>query len=340
MKWAGLIAIYAGGLFRLAQGHRWNELTLVAVVVVLLVGFGAAGYFYRTSDTGRDIAVRTETWSWMVGLILLAIACHQLVAIALLAFLSFVALREYFSLVPMYHRGTFLRADDRLAIGLAYVAIPATYWLAAIPWYGLYIILIPVYASLCLPVLLVAADNPRGVLVSFGVILCGLILFVYLFSHAALLVHMAPFLLLYALLVTEIRDVLAYCCGKLLAPLPSRWLHVPVAPRINPRKTWVGAALAAIGCAGASMLLAPLMPRLPGGVPSRLFLFWLGFAVGWLGLVGDLAIGAIKRDLEVKDTGHWLPGHGGVIDRINGAVFTVPVIFHLLYFFYYPGVNL
>ena len=340
MKWIAWLAIYAAGFARLIHGERWSEFTLCAAVVALLGVFFAVAWRLGDGPTGRDIRVRTETWCWMIGVVLLAIATHQVLTVTLLGFLSFVALREYFSLLPMYHRGTFLRADDRAAIGLAYLTIPITYWLAAIPWYGLYIIFIPVFATLCLPVVMVAADNPRGMLVSLGGILTGIILFVYLFSHAVLLVHLAPLLLLYALLVTEIRDVLAYCAGKLLAPLAAPWAQAAVAPHINPRKTWVGAALAAIGCAAASALLAPLMPELPGGRPSVRFLLGLGFAVGWLGLVGDLAIGAFKRDLAVKDTGHSLPGHGGVIDRINGVVFTVPVIFHLLYYFYYPGVSL
>ncbi len=340
MKWLPLLGFYAVGLVTLARAGRWSEFALCVVVVALLGVFFLVAHFLRESATGRDIALRTQTWCWMIGLVVLAISAHQVVSVVLLGFLSFVALREYFSLLPMYHRGTFLRADDRAAIGLAYLAIPVTYTLAAIPWYSLYLIMIPVYATLCLPVLMVAADNPRGILTSFGAIMSGLILFVFLFSHAALLVHMAPFLLLYALLVTEIRDVLAYCFGKLLAPISLPWLHAAVAPHINPRKTWAGAALAAAGCAVVSMLLAPLMPRLPGGVPSPRFLLGLGFCVGWLGLVGDLSIGAIKRDLNVKDTGHSLPGHGGVIDRINGAIFTVPVIFHLLYYFYYSGVEL
>jgi phosphatidate cytidylyltransferase len=340
MKWFVLLAIYATGLATLAREQRWNEFTLCAAVVALLGVFFGIALGLRGSATGRDIAVRTQTWCWMVGLVLLAISANKVAIVALLGFLSFASLREYFSLLPMYHYGTFLRADDRAAIGLSYLTIPVVFYLAAIPWYGLYIILIPVYAALCLPVLLVGKDNPRGMLVSFGGILIGLVLFVYLFSHAALLVHLGPFLLLYALLVTEIRDVLAYCFGKLLAPLPFAWLHVAVAPHINPRKTWAGAALAAAGCAGVSLVLAPLMPRLPGGVPSRWFLLGLGFGVGWFGLVGDLAIGAIKRDLQVKDTGHMLPGHGGVIDRINGIIFTVPVIFHFLYYFYFPGISL
>lgn len=335
MKWVALAAIYGFGLGKLYAGQRWRELWIYGAAIALLALFFVIAAVGR-SATSRDIMIRTQTWSWMIGLTLLAASSHQRMMFALLAFVSFVALREYFSLLPMYHRGTFLRADDRAAIGLAYLTVPVTYVLAAIPWYGLYIILIPVYATLALPVLLVAANNPRGILVSLGGILSGMILFVFLFSHAALLAQLSQFLLLYALLVTEMRDVLAYCFGKVFAGIPWRWLHVAVVPRINPRKTWAGAAMAALGCAVASALLAPLMPPLPGGTPSARFLFAVGFVVGWLGLVGDLAIGAIKRDLQVKDTGHTLPGHGGVIDRINGAIFTIPVIFHLLFYFYYP----
>ncbi len=337
MKWIVLAVIYALGLTRLARDGRWNELVLSGGILVLLAVFLAVSLPLKRSKTGRDIAVRTETWCWMVGVFLLASSLHAAVVYVLLALVSFVALREFFSLLPMYHRGTFLRAEDRSAIALAYLTIPATYALAYSGWYGLYVVLVPVFATLVVPIALVAANNPRGLLVSLGAILCGLLLFVFLFSHAALLGGLAPFLLFYALLVTELRDVLAYCFGKLLAGVPWKWLHVPVAAAINPRKTWAGSLLATLGCAAVSAAMAPLMPPLPGGTPSATFLFWIGFLTGWLGLAGDLATGAIKRDLEVKDTGHLLPGHGGVIDRINGAIFTVPVIFHLIWYVYYPG---
>jgi phosphatidate cytidylyltransferase len=337
MRWIVLLATYAFGLTRFAQDGRWNELVLSGGVLVVLAVFLAVSLPLKHTKTGRDIAVRTETWCWMVGVFLVASSLHPAVTYVLLMLVSFVALREFFSLLPMYHRGTLLRAEDRAAIALAYLTIPATYALAYSGWYGLYVVLVPVFATLAVPIALVAANNPRGLLVSLGAILCGLLLFVFLFSHAALLGGLKPFLLFYALLVTELRDVLAYCFGKLLTLVPWQWLHVPVAARINPRKTWAGSLLATLGCAAVSAAMAPLMPTLPAGRPSATFLFWIGFLAGWLGLAGDLATGAIKRDLEVKDTGHLLPGHGGVIDRINGVIFTVPVIFHLIWHVYYPG---
>ena len=337
MKWLVLLAIYAFGFTRLAATGRWGELVLSGGVVAVLAAFLFASALVRQSATGEDILIRTQTWCWMIAIFVLAATTHPVVPFVLLAFLSYVALREYFSLLPMYRADEVLRPSDRAAIALAYLTVPLMYGLAYFGWYGLYIILIPVYASLALPVVLVLANNPRGMLASMGAIICGMSLFVFLFSHAALLTQLSPFLLFYAVLVTEARDVLAYCVGKLIGPLPFGWVHAAVASNINPRKTWAASAIAAVGCALLSAALAPLMPQLPGGRPSPQYLFWLGLGVGWLGLAGDLATGAIKRDLHVKDTGHSLPGHGGVIDRINGVIFTVPVIFHLTYYRYFPG---
>jgi phosphatidate cytidylyltransferase len=333
MRWLVLVAIYGLSLARLARAGRRNELIVSCIVIGLLAVFLAVAAAMRASSTGRDIRTRTETWSWMVAAFLLAASTRVELMFVMLGFLSFVALREYFSLLPMY-RGTFLRHEDRLAIGVAYLTIPITYVLAWLPWYGLYIILIPVYAMLLLPVALLAGGHPRGIIVSMGSIVVGMLLFVFLFSHAAILVWYSPFLLFYALLITELRDVFAYCVGNAFRRIPAPWLHVRVAPQVNPRKTWAAAVVAAFGCALVSWSLAPLMPALTEGTPTPRFLLWLGLAVGWLGLLGDLATGAIKRDLQVKDTSRSLPGHGGVIDRINGVVFTVPIIFHLIRYFY------
>jgi phosphatidate cytidylyltransferase len=337
MKWLVLVAIYAFGFTRLAAAGRWGELVLSGGVVAVLAAFLFGSAFLRRSATGEDILIRTQTWCWMIAIFLLAATTHRVVPFVLLGFLSFVGLREYFSLLPMYRAEEVLRPSDRAAIALAYLTIPLVYGLAYSGWYGLYIILIPVYASLALPVVLVLANNPRGILTSMGTIMCGMSLFVFFFSHAALLAQLSPILLFYALVVTEARDVLAYCVGKLIGPLPYGWVRAAVASNINPRKTWAASAVAAFACGLLSATLAPLMPELPGGRPSPQYLFWLGLGVGWLGLAGDLATGGIKRDLHVKDTGHSLPGHGGVIDRINGVVFTVPVIFHITYYRYFPG---
>jgi phosphatidate cytidylyltransferase len=61
----------------------------------------------------------------------------------------------------------------------------------------------------------------------------------------------------------------------------------------------------------------------------------VGLMIGLAGFVGDVVMSAIKRDIGVKDSGAFLPGHGGILDRLDSLTYTAPLFFHVLYFFYY-----
>ncbi|MEN2740743.1 phosphatidate cytidylyltransferase [Microbacterium sp. X-17] len=110
------------------------------------------------------------------------------------------------------------------------------------------------------------------------------------------------------LIVVIAVDTGAYVTGLTLG-------RHPMAPRVSPKKTWEGFAGAVVAAVAAGILLAWLMLGLP---------WWTGIVFGLALLltatVGDLGESMIKRDLGIKDMSSWLPGHGGVLDRLDSIL--------------------
>jgi len=131
-------------------------------------------------------------------------------------------------------------------------------------------------------------------------------------------------LLIFPIWVTWLGDTFAYGCG-------SRWGRAKLIEAVSPNKTVVGA----IGGLVGSVLAGGIFARLwLSGIPE-FGLSWpvgaaLGVPIAVVGQVGDLAESVIKRDAGVKDSSHLLPGHGGVLDRLDALFFTVPLTYALL----------
>jgi len=339
-----LTLFYRGDVAALAfVGSAVGFLFIFSVVCRIAAVRRAKGY--------QELIERTKTWYWMVGVFLVAMTFHRGVSFASLAFLSFLALKEYFSLLPMYRPDAggrvLLRRHDRKAILLSYVTIPAMFYLAYATWYNLYIILVPVYLAILIPMLLVLENQSENFIVSASVILWGTILFVFLLGHSAFLINLDAFLLFYAILLTEARDVVVYVFGKSMAPLIAKYPDNPVlrlydvkiAPQISPKKNVGSALLALVAIMLLSLGYRPFMPDFPLGSMSVEVSLLLGAMIGVMGLIGDLVGSALKRDLGIKDSGSVLPGHGGIIDRVGSLCFTLPLVFHVCYFLYFPPFN-
>lgn len=126
-----------------------------------------------------------------------------------------------------------------------------------------------------------------------------------------------PKLLLFALVITWAADTVAYFVGR------SFGKH-PLAPKISPKKTWegcIGGLLASLLIAYAfhSWLTLPLLHLLAMAVLGNI-----------AGQMGDLLESAYKRSAGVKDSGRLLPGHGGILDRIDALILCIPVIWYYL----------
>ncbi|MCC5795372.1 MAG: phosphatidate cytidylyltransferase [Chromatiales bacterium] len=127
-----------------------------------------------------------------------------------------------------------------------------------------------------------------------------------------------PALLLLVLVIVWAADVGAYFAGR-------RWGRRKLAPQVSPGKTWEGVA----GGLSAAMLVALAggwLLAYPAGVElGGLALVLLGLAVGGISILGDLTVSMFKRNVGLKDSGRLIPGHGGVLDRVDSIMAAVPL---------------
>jgi phosphatidate cytidylyltransferase len=154
---------------------------------------------------------------------------------------------------------------------------------------------------------------------------------VYNLSHLAFLVvlplkEVAPAgglgLLLFVVLVVQFNDVAQYLWGRLLG-------HRRITPSVSPGKTWGGFLGGLATSAVLALAIAPWLT--PFGPAAALA---MGALLATLGFFGDVTLSAVKRDLGLKDTGSALPGHGGLLDRLDSLTLAAPVGFHLIRYFY------
>ncbi len=130
---------------------------------------------------------------------------------------------------------------------------------------------------------------------------------------------------LVALVGTWSSDIAAYFVG-------SAFGKTPLAPRISPRKTWEG-TIAGVAAPAVLVAAAGAIPRVGlahgaiwGGALAGLS---IGIAIGTFGAAGDLVESRVKRELDVKDTGNVIPGHGGLLDRLDSLLFTSVAVYYL-----------
>lgn len=166
-----------------------------------------------------------------------------------------------------------------------------------------------------------ASEGPDGALrdVAGGVFAAGYLPLLAGFVTLMLAERDGPWRVFTFVVVTIASDIGGYAAGVLAG-------RHPMAPSVSPRKSWEGFAGSVLACVVAGLLLVPLVLDGPwwGGA-------LLGLVVALLATLGDLAESMMKRDLGIKDMGSVLPGHGGVLDRLDSLVVTAPAVWLLLH---------
>ena len=101
-------------------------------------------------------------------------------------------------------------------------------------------------------------------------------------------------------------------------------------PSVSPNKTWEGLLGGMLTTTTLATILSIWMTPL-----TLLQGVFAGLGISLFGFVGDVCVSAVKRDLGIKDTSQMLPGHGGVLDRVDSLTYTAPLFFHYIYYFCY-----
>ncbi len=301
------------------------EKSLAVIFALLLIATVVNGLLVwrRPGKDWRELTLRIRTWWVIIILFSLAILSPHWLALTFFALVSFMALKEFLTLAPS-------RQTDRMPLLWMFIAIPINYWLIGINWYGMFVVFIPVYAFLFLPVRMVIAGDTQGFLRFVSQHHWSLMTTVFAFSHVAFLLVLpddgkqtGALLVLFLVGLTEFNDIAQYLWGKSIG-------RIKVMPKVSPNKTLAGLVG---GVATTTLMAAVLGPVMtPLNLPLSLL---AGFIIGLSGFCGDVVMSAIKRDIGVKDSGTLLPGHGGILDRLDSLIFTAPVFFHFIRYFCY-----
>ena len=303
---------------------------LLEAIAALLVAGAIVGFVLRRvarTDAARatadNILARTGAW-WLMVIVFAGAGVIGVGASAVLfALISFLALREMITLSPTR------RADHHTLFSVFFIATPIQYALVYMRWYGLFAIFIPVYVFLWVCIRSTLTGDYKNYMERVAKIYFALMICVYCVSHApALLDLKIPVLkdqnvklLFFLAIVVELSDVFQYIWGKLLG-------RRPIAPHVSPNKTWEGFIGGTLSAAGVGTLLWWMTPFSPWQAAL------MSLVIVLMGFFGGIVMSAVKRDAGVKDYGALIPGHGGIMDRIDSLCFAAPVFFHLTRYYF------
>lgn len=320
-----------------AVSHIWNPANALDGPGVLLMLSVVAGAFlaapvvaYILNRAGAisptllsEILRRTGAWVVIAILVIGPILAGRGATIIMGVAVALLCYREYARATGLFR--------NRAESGVVAAAILATGFAAFDHWYGLFVA-IPSLALVLLATVAVVRDTPKGYIQRVGLAALGVLMFATCLGHAMYLANDQRYrsILLLIIISVSFNDVFAFCVGKSVGGRK-------LAPLTSPGKTLSGA----IGAIVLTTALVWVLGRAAfAGTPlqSHLHLVAMGLLLSCAGILGDLTISSVKRDIGIKDMGVIIPGHGGVLDRCNSMLLAAPALFH--YIGYFLGVGL
>lgn len=244
-------------------------------------------------------------WTFLLAFTLGELVTPRL-GVWVLAALSFLALREYLTLVD-------LRIQDRWAVLAAYLAVPFLFYYVHSDWYGMFVISVPVYGFLVIPfAVALGSDQAEGAVFSVGVLELGLFLLVYCIGHVAYLSVYCSWMSVFLVGSVALCDLLAYLLRARDRSLLASLLLQALVP--------------APAVAGLGLLLGPW-----SGIPWGHALA-LGLLIPALVAMGCFTIDHLEEDLGIERA-RLRPGRGEILNSLKSFLYAAPVVFHYLRYF-------
>ncbi len=314
---------------------------LGVVIGILAIAYAIGRVLKRYPEGSLNPALlerfnyRIRVWWMMCAILVAAFLLGRVATTCLFGMVSFWALREFITMTPTR------RSDHRTLFWVFFAITPAQYVLVGShqDLYGLYSIVIPVYAFLFIPARIAFSGDPRRFLERSAKIQAGLFICVYALSYAPALLNLrlagsdgTPWvegpsylpnagLLFYFILIAQLSDVLQNAWSRLVG-------RRVIAPAISASRTWEGF----FGGITSSTLIGALLCW------ATPFHFWeaacMSMVVAVAAFAGNMVMSAIKRDRGVADFGTLVQGHPGILDRIDSICFAAPVFYHLTRYFF------
>lgn len=276
----------------------------------------------------ENIWIRMKSFLFILVFFTIAFCFNKLFAFIFLTLISYLGLKEFFSLIPT-------RNTDRNVLLWAYLSIPISYYIIYTNWIIMFYLFVPLYMFILTAIRMVIASNTDGFLKNLAVIQYGLMINVYALGYLGMILIIPDSynpqagslgLLFYILVITISNDFAQYFSGKLFGK------H-KIIPKVSPNKTWEGFIGGIIGTTILSIIIGYFL------TPFKIWqLAFAGSILAIAGFFGDVTMSAIKRDLGVKDTSNLIPGHGGILDRLDSLLFTAPLFYHFFAYIYHIAI--
>ncbi len=303
--------------------HNIAPNTLIALIIfyIFLILMSIAGFILRKAGKNVDNFITRMNSFWIIALLFTcAFAFSRKIALLFIMLLCYLALKEFFSIIP-------IRKSLRDVVFWAYIAIPVQFYFIYTNWIVMFYLFVPLYMFLLIPVAMVKKGETQGFIKSCAVIHWGLMSAVYSLGYVALFYSIPASinpkggilgLIFYILILTISNDFSQFFFGKTMG-------RHKIVPTISPNKTWEGFLGGIFGTTIISIIMGYFLT--PMSIYQSAF---AGAVLAVAGFLGDVTMSGVKRDLGIKDTSQLIPGHGGILDRFDSLIFTAPLFFHYI----------